>query len=44
MKKICTNEILPALPENVDVVFGGSQVRKVYEAIGDACESGNVET
>ena len=36
MKKIWVNEILPILPSNVDVVFGGSPVRKVYETIGDA--------
>ena len=44
MEKIWVNEIIPALPKNVDVVFGGSPVRKVYEAIGAACESGNLET
>ena len=44
MKKIWVNEILSILPENVEVVFGGSPVRKVYEAIGDACESGDIET
>lgn len=44
MKEIWINEILKILPENVDVVFGGSPVRKVYETIGDACDSGSVET
>ena len=36
MQDIWVNEILQLMPENVDVVFGGSPVRKVYEAIGDA--------
>ena len=41
MQDIWVNEILQLMPENVDVVFGGSPVRKVYEAIGDACEAGD---
>jgi len=44
MQKIWAKEIIPSLPKNVDVVFGGSPVRKVYETIGDACESGDMET
>ena len=38
MHGIWQDEILKIMPENVDVVFGGSPVRKVYEAIGDACD------
>ena len=44
MKKIWVNEILPILPSNVDVVFGGSPVRKVYETIGESCEACDIET
>lgn len=39
MKEVWNNEILKILPENVEVVFGGSPIRKVYEAIGLACET-----
>ena len=38
MHEIWKSEILKIMPDNVDVVFGGSPVRKVYEMIGDACE------
>jgi len=44
MRDIWETEILKIMPENVDVVFGGSPVRKVYEAIGEACDNGDVNT
>lgn len=40
MLEIWKSEILEILPDNVEVIFGGSPVRKVYEEIGNACESG----
>lgn len=43
MKEIWVNEIVPLLPDNVDIVYGGSPVRKVYETIGDACDAGNID-
>lgn len=39
MKEVWNNEILKTLPKNVEVVFGGSPIRKVYEIIGSACEA-----
>ena len=38
MHNIWVSEILRILPDNVEVVFGGSPVRKVYEIIGESCE------
>lgn len=38
MEKVWKNFIEPILPPNVEVNYGGSPVRKVYETIGEACE------
>ncbi len=38
MEQIWRNEIVYLLPENVEVVYGGSPVRNVYEAIQSACD------
>ena len=42
MRAIWQEEILKIMPENVEVVFGGSPVRKVYEIIGEACDDTSV--
>ena len=38
MEEVWFKEIIPILPSNVEVVFGGSPVREVYEYIGNMCD------
>ena len=40
MLEVWKREIENILPKNVEIVYGGSPVRKVYEFIGDACKYG----
>jgi cytidyltransferase-like protein len=42
MKKIWAEHLLKIMPENVEIDFGGSPVRKVYEFVGSACEDLNL--
>ena len=39
MLEIWKSEIEPIIPCNVSIEYGGSPVRKVYEAVGNACEN-----
>ena len=43
MEKVWFKEIIPILPSNVEVVFGGSPVREVYEYIGEMCDIGDCD-
>jgi len=42
MKRIWAEHLLKIMPENVEIDFGGSPVRKVYEYVGAACENLNL--
>ena len=44
MINVWKNHIEKILPGNVDVQYGGSPVRKVYEALGDAEKVGSKDT
>jgi len=44
MEHIWKNEIAYILPDCAEVIYGGSPVRKVYEAIGAACENVDMST
>jgi|TARA_R110001583_G_scaffold21333_16_gene81087 hypothetical protein len=40
MKRIWAEELEPIMPGNVEIQYGGSPVRKVYQVIEEACASG----
>ena len=40
MERIWKEELEPIMPANVEIQYGGSPVRKVYQAIEGACSSG----
>lgn len=43
MQRVWNEELEAIMPANVRVEYGGAPVRKVYEAIGDACKIDGVE-
>lgn len=44
MEKIWHNFIEPSLPKNVEITYGGSPIRKVYEFLGAENEAGSEDT
>ena len=40
MQKVWANHLEPIMPGNVDVIYGGSPVQKVYATLEQACNSG----
>ena len=43
MSEVWERYLMPFLPPNVAVKFGGSPIRKIYELLGEANESGSVD-
>jgi len=41
MYQVWTSYLEGAMPGNVEIAYGGSPVRKVYEEVGEACDSGS---
>jgi hypothetical protein len=44
MVRVWQEELEAAMPPNVRIQYGGSPVRKVYETLGDASDSGSPDT
>lgn len=43
MREVWERFLVPHLPPNVTLEFGGSPVRRIYETLGEANESGSVD-
>jgi len=41
MARIWREHLEGVMPGNVEIVYGGSPVRKVYEEVGEACDAGS---